>query len=238
VDDARREYELGSEHDSAGREDEAIPHYERALELGLPDEVVPGALLQLGSSLRNVGRIDDALAVLEDGVSRFPEHAALRLFRAFALATAGRDREALVDVLHLARTRIDAPDVQRYARSLEAYTEDLARSARTLAVPFLRVRDARASAEWYSRIGFAFEWDDRFEPGLPLFVAVRRGPARLFLSEHTGDARPNTLVYLYVDDVDAIAAEFGVVPETAPWAMREVEVVDPDGNRIRIGAPA
>ena len=124
--DARTEYERGSEHDSAGREHEAIPHYERALELGLPDELVPQALLQLGSSLRNVGRIDDALAVLEDGVARYPDHAALRLFRAFALASAGRDREALVDVLDLARTRIDAPDIRRYARSLENYTNDLA----------------------------------------------------------------------------------------------------------------
>jgi len=237
VDDARREYEIGSEHDSAGREPEAIPHYERALELGLPDELVPGTLLQLGSSLRNVGRLDDALAVLGDGVSRFPDHAALRLFRAFALATAGRDREALVDVLHLARTRIDAPDVRRYARSLEAYTRDLGREHAT-ATPFLRVADARASTDWYARLGFAFEFDHRFEPGLPLFVSVRRGQARLFLSEHTGDARPNTLVYLEVDDVDAIGAEFGVVPETAPWNMREVELVDPDGNRLRIGTPA
>ena len=123
--DARSEYELGSEHDSAGREAEAIPHYERALELGLPDELVPGALLQLGSSLRNVGRLDDALAVLEDGVARFPDHAALRLFRALALASAGREREALADVLDLARTRIDAPEIRRYARSLEHYTRDL-----------------------------------------------------------------------------------------------------------------
>jgi hypothetical protein len=57
---------------------------------------------------------------------RFPDDAALRLFRAFALATAGRDREALVDVLNLARTRIDAPEIRRYARSLEGYTLELA----------------------------------------------------------------------------------------------------------------
>ena len=50
----------------------------------------------------------------------------LRLFRAFALADLGREREALVDVLNLARTRIDAPEVQRYARSLENYTRELA----------------------------------------------------------------------------------------------------------------
>lgn len=125
MDEARREYEVGGEHDSAGREEEAIAHYERALELGLDEELMPGLLLQYGSTLRNVGRLDDALAVLSEGVARYPDHAALRIFRAFALASAGRDREALVDVLNLARTRIDAPEIRRYARSLENYTRDL-----------------------------------------------------------------------------------------------------------------
>jgi tetratricopeptide (TPR) repeat protein len=126
VDEAEREYELGGEHDSAGREEQAIPHYERALALGLREDLVPGALLQLGSSLRNVGRNDEAVALFDDAVARFPNHVALRLFRAFALATAGRDREALVDVLELARTRIEAPEIERYRRSLENYTRALA----------------------------------------------------------------------------------------------------------------
>ena len=126
MEEAEREYEIGGGHDSAGRADEAIPHYERALALGLRDELVPQALLQLGSSLRNVGRNDEAIALFDDAVARFPEHAALHLFRAFALATAGRDREALVDVLDLARTRIDAPEIDRYRRSLENYTRELA----------------------------------------------------------------------------------------------------------------
>jgi predicted Zn-dependent protease len=103
-----------------------VPHYERALALGLRAELVPGALLQLGSTLRNLDRNDEAIAVFDDAVARFPDHVALRLFRAFALATAGRDREALVDVLDLARTRIDAPEVDRYRGSLERYTRDLA----------------------------------------------------------------------------------------------------------------
>jgi cyanophycin synthetase len=123
--DAVTEYELGGEHDSAGRAAEAIPHYERALALGLPAELVPRALLQLGSSLRNLGRLDDALALFDDAVARFPDDAALPLFRAFVLADLGRDREALVSVLDLARTRIAAPEIARYARALQGYTREL-----------------------------------------------------------------------------------------------------------------
>jgi catechol 2,3-dioxygenase-like lactoylglutathione lyase family enzyme len=106
-------------------------------------------------------------------------------------------------------------------------------------VPFLRVRDAEASAAWYERLGFEIEWTHRFEEGLPLFVSiVKAGESRIFLSEHEGDARPDTLLYLYVDDLDAIAGKFGAPIHTAEYGMREVELTDPDGNRLRVGSPA
>ncbi|MFC4329293.1 glyoxalase superfamily protein [Streptomyces andamanensis] len=102
--------------------------------------------------------------------------------------------------------------------------------------PILRVGDAAAAVAWYERLGFAQQSEHRFEPGLPAFVEVARGRVRLFLSEHEGDARPDTLVYLRVRDVEAVAAEFGVRVDDAPWA-REIELRDPDGNRLRIGTP-
>jgi catechol 2,3-dioxygenase-like lactoylglutathione lyase family enzyme len=104
------------------------------------------------------------------------------------------------------------------------------------AIPILHVTDAAAAVAWYERLGFTKEWEHRFEPGFPAFLSVARGQVRLFLSEHKGDARPDTLVYLRVRDVDAIAAEFGVTVEEAPWA-REIAIRDPDGNRLRIGTP-
>jgi catechol 2,3-dioxygenase-like lactoylglutathione lyase family enzyme len=101
-------------------------------------------------------------------------------------------------------------------------------------VPVLRADDAQRAVAWYERLGFTKTDEHRFEPGFPAFVTIDRGEIRLFLSEHTGDARPDTLVYMFVEDVDAIAREFGVEVEVAPWA-REIELRDPDGNRLRIG---
>jgi hypothetical protein len=103
-------------------------------------------------------------------------------------------------------------------------------------IPILRVGNAGDALTWYQRLGFAQEWEHRFEPGLPAFVSIARGRIRLFLSEHTGDARPDTLIYLRLSDVDALATEFGATVEQAPWA-REIELRDPDGNRLRIGTP-
>ena len=74
----------------------------------------------------------------------------------------------------------------------------------------------------------------QFEPDLPWYVFVRRGDVHLHLSEHEGDARPGALAYLYAEDLDAVAAEFGVAVDEQEWG-RDLELTDPDGNRIRVG---
>ena len=104
-------------------------------------------------------------------------------------------------------------------------------------IPVLRVSNAAVAAAWYQRLGFAQEWEYRFEPGFPAFVSIARGPVRLFLSEHTGDARPDTLIYLRLRDLQGVAKEFGAAIEQMPWDRRSGSVT-PDGNRLRIGAPA
>jgi catechol 2,3-dioxygenase-like lactoylglutathione lyase family enzyme len=101
-------------------------------------------------------------------------------------------------------------------------------------VPVLFVEDAARAVAWYGRLGFVKEWEHQFEPGFPLFVSVARGNARLYLSEHKGDARPDTLIHLYVSDVDAVSEEFGIPVDEEGLAGRECALMDPDGNRLRI----
>ena len=101
-------------------------------------------------------------------------------------------------------------------------------------VPIFHVKDGQETAKWYARLGFQIEDEHRFAPGMPLYLFLRRGDIALHLSEHIGDARPGTLVYFYVYDVDTIAAEFNAQIKDQPWA-REVQLTDPDGNRLRIG---
>ena len=110
------------------------------------------------------------------------------------------------------------------------------------AIPILRVNDVETSLAWYARLGYEKEWEHRFEPSFPAFVSIAgHGSSRLFLSEHSEDAGgpllAGTVVYLRVDDVDAIAKQFDSVIVEMPWA-REVCLSDPDGNRLRIGTPS
>jgi Glyoxalase superfamily protein len=104
-------------------------------------------------------------------------------------------------------------------------------------VPVLWVKDAGRAVAWYARLGFAKEWEHQFETGFPWFVSVARGRVRLFLSEHTGDARPNTLIHLYVSDIEAISTEFDIPIDENGLAGRECHLADLDGNRLRIATP-
>jgi uncharacterized glyoxalase superfamily protein PhnB len=104
-------------------------------------------------------------------------------------------------------------------------------------VPILHVENAERARCWWERLGFEQESVHRFFEGAPAFVSMRHGSSRVFLSEHSGDARPDMLLYLWVDDLDGIATEFDVEPQNAGWdeRVREVDLTDPDGNRLRIG---
>lgn len=101
-------------------------------------------------------------------------------------------------------------------------------------IPIFHAKDAAALSEWYARLGFSVESEHRFAPGMPLYRILGRGSIRLHLSEHRGDAKCPGLAYFYVSNLDEIAAEFSAEVPTQPWG-RELKLVDPDGNRLRIG---
>src|SRR3954470_18393907 len=101
-------------------------------------------------------------------------------------------------------------------------------------VPVLHVADAVRAVAWYGPVGCVKDWEAQVEPGFPWFVCVARGNVRLYLSEHTGDARPDTLIHLYVRDIDAVSEEFGIPIDEEGLAGRECALTDPDGNRLRI----
>ncbi|AFY38229.1 hypothetical protein Lepto7376_1912 [[Leptolyngbya] sp. PCC 7376] len=101
-------------------------------------------------------------------------------------------------------------------------------------IPILWVENAKEAAKWYSRLDFIVEGEHQFEPNFPIYMFLRRGKNAIHLSEHQGDATPNSLVYLYVENIDEIATEFEVSIKQQPWG-REIHLSDPDGNHLRLG---
>ncbi|KNY04435.1 tetratricopeptide repeat protein [Microbacterium sp. GCS4] len=123
-DDARAEFERAGARDSAGRPAEAVELYRRALALGLDEEHRPQCVIQLASSLRNLGAYDEALAVIveEERLSADgPYRDAVATVHALILASAGRPATGLsVALLAL------VPHLPRYHRSMTAYAHEIA----------------------------------------------------------------------------------------------------------------
>jgi Tetratrico peptide repeat len=99
-------YERASAFDSTGHSDLAVPLYRRALEVGLGDDRRRQAVIQLASSLRNLGQASESVALLSAERDRGSDELddAVDAFLALALVDAGREREA-VSVALLAVSR-------------------------------------------------------------------------------------------------------------------------------------
>ncbi|ALO11660.1 TPR repeat protein [Streptomyces venezuelae] len=128
-DDPAALFELGAAHDSTGLPAEAVRLYERALDHGLTGLRRRRAVVQLASSLRNLGRPDRSVELLTAerdipadrlDADELALSGAVDAFLALALADTGRDREAAALALGAL-----APLLPRYNRSLAHYARAL-----------------------------------------------------------------------------------------------------------------
>lgn len=108
-------------------------------------------------------------------------------------------------------------------------------------VPILRSFDeTKAKAFYVGFLGFAVDWEHRFEPALPLYMQVSRDGIRLHVSEHHGDGSPGVHVRIEVTGLKAFHAEImakgygNMRPglERPDWGGTEMTVIDPAGNRL------
>lgn len=113
-------------HDRADLERDAIRFYDAAYALGVPSSDRRTFLVGYGSTLRNVGRADDAVAILAQAIADDPDYPPFHAFLALALFSAGHSRAALATMLGVALdigTSTNAFD--KYDRALVQYHRDL-----------------------------------------------------------------------------------------------------------------
>jgi catechol 2,3-dioxygenase-like lactoylglutathione lyase family enzyme len=108
-------------------------------------------------------------------------------------------------------------------------------------VPILRSFDEAKAREFFvDFLGFAIDWEHRFEPGLPLYMQISRAGIVLHVSEHHGDGSPGVHVRIDIEGIQAFHAELvgrrykNMRPglETPPWGGTEMTVIDPVGNHL------
>ena len=118
ADSAVAAFERAGSFDSTGHSDLAVPLYRRALELGLQGQRRRQAVIQMASSLRNLGQASESVALLMAERERASDDLddAVSATLALALVDVGREREAVsVAVMALSH------HMTRYRRSMANY---------------------------------------------------------------------------------------------------------------------
>ena len=123
ADDASAVFEAASVRDYAGLESEAEPLHRRAIELGLDDATLPQAIIQLASTLRNIGKIEESVGMLQRHLQQHPDDkwtGPTSAFLALALISRGNERDgASVALTALAEyLPVYSGTVRNYARQL------------------------------------------------------------------------------------------------------------------------
>lgn len=113
-------FELAGAHDYSGAEAAAEPLYRRALSAGLDEPYHGRAVIQLASTLRNLGRLDEAVELLSGFDGDHPLHDAASAFLALALHSRGDHGAALATALAAL-----APHLPEYGRSVRYYASEL-----------------------------------------------------------------------------------------------------------------
>ncbi|MFE7801705.1 glyoxalase superfamily protein [Nocardia sp. NPDC057440] len=113
-------------------------------------------------------------------------------------------------------------------------------------IPVLRMFDTAKAYEFYcDYLGFAVDWEHRFGADFPLYAQLSRSTAKIHLSEHHGDGTPGSVVWIAVDDINALYTELAAknyryaqpgCPQDGPGGPG-FELVDPSGNTVRFAQP-
>lgn len=143
--------------------------------------------------------------------------------------------------LNYASAKIDKRIVDSLVRA-GAHPSEQSDNRFESAIPILNVKNVPAAIAYYvDKLGFHKEWDW----GSPAtFGCVFRDAVRIFLCEGA-QGGPGTWISVFIHDVDALHADYqrrGVIirqaPTNFPWGLREMNVEDLDGHRLRLGSEA
>jgi ankyrin repeat protein len=188
---------------------------------------------------RRMSRFENSRTPLHFAVMQNQAEMAALLLRLGADPTAKDDRGSTP--LNEASARTDRRIVDALLAA-GANRQEFSDNRFSEAIPILNVRSVPASIAYYvDKLGFRKEWDW----GAPAtFGCVSRDGVKLFLCQG-GQGAPGTWVSIFVQDVDLLFDEYrrrGATirqePTNFPWGIREMNVEDPDGHRLRLGSAA
>lgn len=126
-DDASINYQCAWSFDALGEESQAVPYYEKAIQLGLSPQELEGALLGLGSTYRTLGDYGNAQRTLLKGIEIFPDNKAFQVFYSMTLYNLREHQSAMAMLLQCLLDTTSDSTILRYQNAIGFYANQLDR---------------------------------------------------------------------------------------------------------------
>ncbi|MFT8458259.1 MAG: tetratricopeptide repeat protein [Liquorilactobacillus ghanensis] len=123
--DAYLNYQIAWSYDILEKEIEAIPFYEKAIQIGLRKSDLQEAYLGLGSTYRALGEYDKSYDVYQRAINRFPDNAALQVFYSMTLFNLNKHEQAMKILLNLLVSTSKDPEIKTFEKSILFYADKL-----------------------------------------------------------------------------------------------------------------
>lgn len=122
--DAYINYQYAWSCDVLGLEKEAVPYYEKAIELELPQHDLQEAYLGLGSTYRTIGEYEKSKAILQAALDKFDSNV-YRVFLAMTLFNLGEHTEAMSLLFRVIISTSQDEGIERYRKAIDFYSDKL-----------------------------------------------------------------------------------------------------------------
>ena len=124
-DDAQVNYQCAWIHDSLGLEKEAIPFYEKAIQIGLEGDNLRNALLGMGSTYRCLGNYQKAKETFETALQKFPDGNEFKVFLSMVYYNLKEHSKAMEILLNTIVETSKDENVTQYQRAIRFYADKL-----------------------------------------------------------------------------------------------------------------
>ncbi len=123
--EARGYYHYAWLCDKMEREKDAVPKYERAIELGLDGEELADCYLGLGSTYRTIGEYMKSEKILETAVDKFSERKELIVFLAMTKYNLKKYTDAVDLLLNIITNTTSDEGILNYKEAINYYSNKL-----------------------------------------------------------------------------------------------------------------
>ncbi len=118
-------YQCAWSFDLLGVEIQAVPYYEKAIQLGLSSEELEDALLGLGSTYRTLGEYEKSKDTFLKAIELFPDNRAIQTFYSMTLYNLSEHSKAMEILLNCLVDTTTDEKIERYKKAINFYANQL-----------------------------------------------------------------------------------------------------------------